>query len=124
MVKIVWTEQAVSDLKDIYDYISKDSKRYAENQVRRIKTRTIILKTRPESGRIVPEIGFNEIRELIEGNYRIIYRIFSKDFIEILTVHHSARDFEKKEIEYITKHNPRSYVLLTAIGKVAVSIYF
>lgn len=43
MVKIVWTEQAVSDLKDIHDYISKDSKRYAENQIRRIKTRTIIL---------------------------------------------------------------------------------
>jgi plasmid stabilization system protein ParE len=49
-------------------------------------------------GRIVPEIEIVEIRELIEGNYRIIYRIFSKESIEILTVHHSARDIEKREI--------------------------
>lgn len=98
MVKIVWTEQAVSDLKDIFDFISKDSKRYAENQIKRIKSRTIILKNRPVIGRIVPEIEIAEIRELIEGNYRIIYRIFSKESIEILTVHHSARDIEKREI--------------------------
>ncbi|MEI6138027.1 MAG: type II toxin-antitoxin system RelE/ParE family toxin [Mariniphaga sp.] len=99
MVKIVWTDQAVADLRDIFDFISKDSKRYADNQVRRIKTKTIILKTRPESGRIVPEIGIKELRELIEGNYRIIYRIFSDESIEILAVHHSARDFKKREIE-------------------------
>ena len=99
MVKIVWTDQAVSDLKDIFDYISKDSIRYADNQVRKIKIKTAILKTRPQSGRIVPEIGTKELRELIEGNYRIIYRIFSSESIEILAVHHSARDLMKREIE-------------------------
>jgi len=68
-------------------------------RIKRIKARTIILKERPESGRIVPEIGIKEIRELIEGNYRIVYRIFSNKSVEILTIHHSARDFEKREIE-------------------------
>jgi toxin ParE1/3/4 len=101
MVKIVWTDQSVFDLKDILDYISKDSKRYAENQIRRIKTKTLILKTQPESGRIVPELGIMQIRELIEGNYRIVYRLLSIELIEILTIHHSARDFESKEIEKI-----------------------
>ena len=43
MVKIVWTEQSVFDLKDIFDYISKDSRRYAEDQIRRIKSKTVIL---------------------------------------------------------------------------------
>lgn len=57
MVKIVWTEQSVVDLKDIFDYISKNSRHYAEDQIRRIKTKTLILKTQPESGRIVPELG-------------------------------------------------------------------
>ncbi|NOZ47311.1 MAG: type II toxin-antitoxin system RelE/ParE family toxin [Chlorobi bacterium] len=33
MAKIVWTELSVSDLKEIFDFISKDSKRYAENQL-------------------------------------------------------------------------------------------
>lgn len=72
MVKIVWTELSVFDLKEIFDYISKDSKRYAKNQITRIKTKTSVLKTSPFSGRIVPELEIKEIRELIEGNYRIV----------------------------------------------------
>ena len=99
MAKIVWTTQSIFDLKDIFDYISKDSKRYAENQISRIKTKTLILKTQPESGRIVPELGISQIRELIEGNYRIVYRLLTKESVEIVTVHHSARDFGSRDIE-------------------------
>lgn len=69
MVKIVWTDLSVFELKDIYDYISIDSKRYAKNQIEMIKSKTLILKTMPEIGRIVPEIENSDIRELIEGNY-------------------------------------------------------
>ena len=98
MVKIVWTELSVSEMKEIYDYISKDSKRYAANHIRRIKLKISILKSQPEAGRKVPEIDVNEIRELIEANYRIVYRIVGKDLVEILTIHHSARDFSKRNI--------------------------
>ncbi len=98
MAKIVWTDLSVFDLKEIFDYIAKDSKRYAENQVRRIKSKTVILKLEPELGRVVPELEINEIRELIEGNYRIVYRILNKDLVEILTIHHSAREFDSREI--------------------------
>jgi addiction module RelE/StbE family toxin len=98
MAKIVWTELAVFDLKEVFDYISKDSKRYAENQIKRIRAKTSILKTRPETGRIVPELEISEIRELIEGNYRIVYRLLNEDLIEILTIHHSSRDFDSRGI--------------------------
>ena len=98
MAKIVWTEQSDFELKDIFDYISKDSKKYAANPVKRIKEKALILKTLPESGRIVPGLGIREIRELIEGNYRIVYQILNEELIEILTIHHSARDFESREI--------------------------
>jgi toxin ParE1/3/4 len=98
MVKIVWTDLSVFELKDIYDYIAIDSKRYAKNQVDRIKAKTLVLKTMPECGRIVPELENSEIRELIEGNYRIVYRIKTNDYIEILTVHHTSRDFYSREI--------------------------
>jgi toxin ParE1/3/4 len=50
MVKIVWTDLSVFELKEIYDYISYDSKRYAKNQVERIKQKTLILKSMPEIG--------------------------------------------------------------------------
>ena len=96
MVQINWTFQAKDDLKNIADYIAKDSVIYAKRQVFKIRNRTKILKKQIRIGRIVPEIVNPDIRELIEGNYRIIYKIVSKNRIDILTVHHSARDLTKK----------------------------
>lgn len=91
MAKVVWTKFAFLDLQEIFDFISKDSKRYAQIQVLRIKEKTNILKANPFVGRMVPEFQKENIRELIEGNYRIIYRIKSDARIDIITVHHSAR---------------------------------
>ncbi|SRR5690606_24608205 len=99
MVQINWTHQAVSDLKNIAEYISRDSVRYAKLQVARIKARTKILKSHSKIGRIVPELEKPEIRELIEGNYRIIYKIVSQIRIDILTIHHSAMDLSGKEMK-------------------------
>jgi len=90
MVQIVWTKQAFEDLKDIKDYISKESKRYAELQITKIIDRTEILIKYPYVGRIVPEIDKDNIRELIEGNYRIVYKIY-KEKIFILTIYHTSR---------------------------------
>ena len=99
MVLINWTFQAKDDLKAIAEYISKDSKRYAKLQVIRLKNRTKILKTQIRSGKIVPEISRENIRELIEGSYRIIYKIVENDQIDILTIHHSARDLTRRKTE-------------------------
>ncbi len=52
----------------------------------------------PESGRIVPELKRKEIREIILGNYRIIYRI-KGELVEILTVYHSSRLLDVNEIK-------------------------
>lgn len=98
MVRINWTIQSKNDLKDIADYISKDSKQYAKLQINRIRLRTQILKSQIYSGKIVPEIDHKNTRELIEGNYRIIYKIVNENRIDILTVHHSARDLNKRNI--------------------------
>ncbi len=99
MVRINWTFQAKDDLKTIAEYISKDSERYAKHQVLRLKNRTRILKTQIRSGKIVSEINQENIRELIEGSYRIIYKIVGKKQIDILTVHHSARELSRRKLE-------------------------
>ena len=96
MVRINWTAQAVIDLKEIAEYISKDSKKYASLQIQRIKNRTQILKTNSYSGQILEFFGKKEIRHLVEGNYLIIYRIVDESRIDILTIHHSARDLGKR----------------------------
>lgn len=87
---------ARNDLKEIYDYISFDSRRYAKLQVERIQNKTEILKTHIEIGKVVDEIGDPKIREIVEGNYRIIYRIISKNELHILMVHHGARDLKRR----------------------------
>jgi addiction module RelE/StbE family toxin len=94
MVKLIWTDQAINDLGDIGDYIGENSEKYAKFTVKKLFERSEILKTFPQAGRIVPEKNEENVRELIEGNYRIIYEIVSVDQINILTVYHSARDFK------------------------------
>ena len=98
MVRINWTKLAVSDLLNIYEYISKDSKHYAKMQLVRIKISTKILIQFPLSWKVVVEINQKEIREIIEGRYRIIYKLVSATQIDILTVHHSARDLSRRKI--------------------------
>ena len=90
MVKIEWTEFALEDLKEIHDYISLDSKIYADRYIDKIITRADQLLTHPKSGRVVPEFDIETIRELIEGNYRIVYKN-NQEIVSILRVHHSAR---------------------------------
>ena len=92
MVKLIWTDQAINDLAGIGDYISENSEKYAKLTVKKLFERTEILKTFPQTGRIVPEKNNENVRELIEGNYRIIYEIIRTDHINILTVYHSARN--------------------------------
>jgi toxin ParE1/3/4 len=93
MVKIIWTDFAIEDLRMIHEYISKDSKTYADRFVDRIIKRVDQLENFPKSGRVVPEFNSETIRELIEGNYRIIYQI-RPEYIGIARIHHSARQLK------------------------------
>lgn len=91
MATLNWTEQAIEDLVSIAEYISRDSVKYARRQVSIIRQRTKLITSHPNIGRVVPELDNPAVRELIEGNYRIIYRVVSTKRIDILTIHHSAR---------------------------------
>lgn len=94
MVKLIWTDQAISDLEDIGNYIAENSENFAKRTVQKLFDRPHILKEFPKVGRIVPETNNENVRELIEGNYRIIYEVISADQINILAIHHSARNLE------------------------------
>jgi len=95
MVQLNWTYQAKDDLINIADLISKDSKKYTRLQITKIITHTKALKSHILIGRIVPEFNKLDIRELIVGNYRIVYKVVSKNQIDILTIHHSSRNLHK-----------------------------
>jgi addiction module RelE/StbE family toxin len=91
MVKINWTPQAKEDLQNIFDFIAKDSELYAFIQIENIIEATNTIANYPHSGKITSEANRQDIREIVEGNYRIIYRIYSEKEIDIITVHHGAR---------------------------------
>jgi len=91
MVKIIWTDTAIQDLNDIGDYIGKDSEKYAQITINHLFNSVDILESYPFTGKIVSELGEDSIRELIRGNYRIVYQIINDSRIDTLTVHNCAR---------------------------------
>jgi len=84
-MKISWSPLAVERLEGIYEYISVDNNSAAQKLVKSIFKKIETLSKNPERGRKVPEANREEIREVFEGEYRIIYRIESKR-IFVLTI--------------------------------------
>jgi plasmid stabilization system protein ParE len=94
MVKIRWTDFALENLITIGDFIERDSYFYAQRTVNALFNATNILENHPLAGRIVPEFNNKNVRELIRGNYRIVYKLVSEIDIDIITIHHSAQLLE------------------------------
>ena len=92
-MEIVWTNQALHKLNKFVDYIAQDDVVTAEKWALKLIEKTDQLIEQPESGCIVPEYNEPNLRELIFGNYRVIYRI-RKDVntIYIQTVWHVRQD--------------------------------
>ena len=70
-----WSRAAKQDLKQIFDFISTDSKYYAQKVVLAIIEKSDALEKFPYRGRIVPERNEERIRELLIYSYRMIYQI-------------------------------------------------
>lgn len=90
MVNLIWSELALDDLRNIYNFIAIDSAHYARLQIDRIIERTNQLIQFPNSGRVVPEFNLDTLRELIEGSYRIVYAKTDRQ-IEIVRIHHTSK---------------------------------
>jgi toxin ParE1/3/4 len=97
MVKIIWTNRSIIDLNDIAEFIAKDSIKFAKKTIENIIEEASILEKKPLLGRKVPEANDEKFREIIKGNYMIIYQ-YDQQKVNILTVHHSSRDLRKRGI--------------------------
>jgi len=89
-VKVHWTNTALEHLLAIYEYIAQDSAVYAQRMVDKLTRCSEQIATFPLSGRMVPEYEAEDIREIIEKPYRIIYRI-KPEQIDVLAVIHGAQ---------------------------------
>lgn len=96
-MKILWSPLAVERLEDIYEYISKENISAAQKMIDKIFKRVESLSKYPKRGRKVPEANREEIREVFENEYRIIYRAESKR-IFILTIRNFKQLLPDKDI--------------------------
>jgi toxin ParE1/3/4 len=84
-MKIIWTPLAIDKASEIAEDIAQDKPSAAEKRINTVFSKVQQLKSSPRIGRVVPEIRNDRFREIIYGNYRIIYRI-EKTQISILTI--------------------------------------
>ena len=95
-MKIRWTHEALNQLIEIEDYISKDSPARAIQFVNQLIEHAESISDKPRMGRVVPELANPDIRELIFKKYRIVYRL-EKNYIEVLTVFEGHRMLRVKK---------------------------
>ena len=90
MTRVLWTDSARADLRAIHAFIARDSHVYAQRTMDRIRKAVKRLSRFPASGAMVQGRSLPELREILVGNYRVIYRI-GNTAVEIIAVVHSAR---------------------------------
>ncbi len=102
MAQVRWTPQAADDLEAICLFIARDAPQLAAIFADRVLRATDQLARHPRLGRVLPELGIDNIREIIVSSYRVIYRI-RQDEVHLLTVHHGARLLDPAKIEVGTE---------------------
>jgi plasmid stabilization system protein ParE len=89
-MKLRWTKRARKDLIEIGRYIARDKPEAARRWVERRRQDTRTAAKQPRVGRKVPEVNRDDLREVLVGNYRIVYEIHRAE-IRVLTVFEGHR---------------------------------
>ncbi|HEU5186611.1 MAG TPA: type II toxin-antitoxin system RelE/ParE family toxin [Gemmatimonadaceae bacterium] len=90
--RVIWLPLAVQRVTHIAHHIARDRPRAASQWVDEVFAAVTPLGQFPESGRVVPEVGRDDIRELFHGEYRIISKVEARR-VAVLTVRHGRRRF-------------------------------
>jgi toxin ParE1/3/4 len=97
-VVIFWSIPARDDLKEIHDYIARDSKRYALRVTQDMRNKVKTLLEFPRLGKSVPEIGEEDVREINLYSYRIIYEVMP-NIIYVHNIIHMHRNFKPEDLD-------------------------
>ena len=95
MVK--WSLRSRADLKAIHDYIAKDSPRDAKRIAQEIRLKAETVVELPYSGRKVPEVNDEQLREVPSYSWRILYHVRGSD-VFVVTLVHKRRNLIAEEV--------------------------
>jgi toxin ParE1/3/4 len=84
-VKIQWSPVALERASECAAYIAADKRAAAAAWIHELFERVDLLTSTPYMGRVAPELNNARYREILFGNYRVIYSI-KDEHIEILTI--------------------------------------
>ena len=93
MAQVIWSPQAVDDLRAICQYIARDSEKLAVSTATRFFLATDQLEEFPLSGKVVRERGREGLRELVVGSHRVIYTVDDPGHVSIVCVIHGRQQF-------------------------------
>jgi toxin ParE1/3/4 len=97
-VKLIWMPRAQSDLRDLKNCIVQTAPKNAQRYVQKIKAAAKRLKRFPEIGWIVDEFQDPELREIVLGSHRVIYR-YRNNTVAILSVFRGSRILRREHLE-------------------------
>ena len=97
-MRVVWSPRAIARATDIAAYMAADRPEAAAGWVDDLFASVADLKDHPRRGRRVPEIDHPNIREVLHGVYRVIYRVDPTRLV-VLTVRHGRRAWDSGEIQ-------------------------
>jgi toxin ParE1/3/4 len=96
--RVSWTERALASLDESLAYVAADSPAAAERLVLRLLDSAESLSDLAERGRIVPEIGEPQLRELVVSPYRLVYE-YDESHVWIVALLHTAQEFTLSRVD-------------------------
>jgi toxin ParE1/3/4 len=85
--RVTWSPEALEDLESIAEYIERDSSFYAQSVVSKILGASRNIKEFPLIGRVVPELGDENIRERFIYSYRLVYQMRQQNILIVAVIH-------------------------------------
>ena len=85
--RVTWSPEALEDLESIAEYIERDSLFYAQSVVSKILGASRNIKEFPLIGRVVPELGDENIRERFIYSYRLVYQMKQQNILIVAVIH-------------------------------------
>jgi len=96
-MRVIWSPLSLDRVTEIAKYIAEENRAAAIELVEHLFSRVEQLSKYPESGQAVPELSRSDIRQLVDGNYRIVYKLEIEQ-ISILTVRHHRQIISEDDI--------------------------
>jgi toxin ParE1/3/4 len=92
-MKLVWSPLALERVADLAWFVAEDRPHAADRWVEEIFAAVERSSGYPVSGRSVPEANRKDLREVLHGSFRIIYRVEGNQ-VSVLTFRHTRQELE------------------------------